>query len=108
DIDREGFHIQSSVANLVSNGSWSWPQSWLLKAPDLGLILDPALDASRADIRQWCDINGSLLAFSVAKSWEAFRPRGMQNSLKTHDRMRQWDVGVNTDLNLLRCALCDT
>ncbi|GKD87311.1 hypothetical protein Tco_1358465 [Tanacetum coccineum] len=24
------------------------------------------------------------------------------------DRMRQWDVGVGTDLNLLHCALCDS
>nr|GEU89286.1 hypothetical protein [Tanacetum cinerariifolium] len=76
DISREGFSISTSVAELVLNGSWSWPQSWLLKASDLGLIPHPA--------------------------WEALRPRGNQ------DKMRQWDVGVGTDLNLLRCALCDS
>nr|GEV20079.1 hypothetical protein [Tanacetum cinerariifolium] len=27
--------------------------------------------------------------------------------LKMQDMMRQWDVGIDTDLNLLRCALCD-
>ncbi|GJV80043.1 reverse transcriptase domain, reverse transcriptase zinc-binding domain protein [Tanacetum coccineum] len=67
------------------------------------------------------------------RAWEAFRPRGnevnwfrivwfphsiprhsfhlwlvMRNSLKTQDKLRQWDVGINTDLNLLRCSLCNT
>ncbi|GKB92898.1 hypothetical protein Tco_0965170, partial [Tanacetum coccineum] len=32
----------------------------------------------------------------------------MRNGLKTHEKMRQWDIGGNTDLNLLRCALCET
>ncbi|GJY09132.1 putative reverse transcriptase domain-containing protein [Tanacetum coccineum] len=68
-----------------------------------------------------------------SRAWEAFRPRGnevnwfrivwfphsiprhsfhlwlvMRNSLKTQDKLRQWDVGINTDLNLLRCSLCNT
>ncbi|GJR75178.1 homeodomain-like protein [Tanacetum coccineum] len=126
-------HFSSNEAELVTNGSWSWPQSWLLKAPDLGLIPDPILDLSRDDVRQWRDNNGSFLVFYVAKAWETLRPRGtqvpwvrivwvshaiprnafhlwlvMRSGLKTQDRMRQWDVGVGTDLNLLRCALCDS
>ncbi|GJW99243.1 reverse transcriptase zinc-binding domain-containing protein [Tanacetum coccineum] len=31
----------------------------------------------------------------------------MRNSLRTQDKLRQWDVGINIDLNLLRCPLCD-
>ncbi|GJY39977.1 homeodomain-like protein [Tanacetum coccineum] len=31
----------------------------------------------------------------------------MRNSLKTHDQLWQWDVGVNNDLLLLRCTFCD-
>ncbi|GKD81840.1 reverse transcriptase zinc-binding domain-containing protein [Tanacetum coccineum] len=31
----------------------------------------------------------------------------MQNNLRTQDKLRQWDVGINVDLNLLRCPLCD-
>ncbi|GJW90626.1 retrovirus-related pol polyprotein from transposon opus [Tanacetum coccineum] len=30
-----------------------------------------------------------------------------EQKLKTQDRMRQWDVGLSIDLNLLRCPLCD-
>nr|GEU40093.1 hypothetical protein [Tanacetum cinerariifolium] len=28
-------------------------------------------------------------------------------NLKTQDRLRQWDIGLSIDLNLLRCPLCD-
>ncbi|GKB36263.1 putative reverse transcriptase domain-containing protein [Tanacetum coccineum] len=132
DITREGFHLKNVVADLIVNGAWAWPHSWLHKAPDLGLIAAPALDVSQHDIRQWRDRNGNLSQFSVAKAWEAIRPRSnqvnwsrlvwfshniprhafhlwlvMRNGLKTHDRMRQWDVGPNVDLNTLRCTLCD-
>ncbi|GJY92691.1 putative RNA-directed DNA polymerase, eukaryota, reverse transcriptase zinc-binding domain protein, partial [Tanacetum coccineum] len=126
-ITREGFQITSTVADLVSNGAWSWPQSWLLKASNLGLITCPALISSKFDLWQWRDQNGNVSMFSVAKSWDAIRPRGnqvvwsrivwfshniprhafhlwlvMRNGLKTHDKMRQWDVGGDTNLNLLR------
>nr|GFC29404.1 hypothetical protein [Tanacetum cinerariifolium] len=123
----------NNVADMISNGALPWPQSWLLKASDKSVIPIPALDVSHADLRQWRDRNGMLSSFSVAKAWNAaIRPRGnqvkwsqavwfchniprhafhlllvMRNGLKTYDKMRPWDVGVNTDLNLLRCALCD-
>ncbi|GJZ31368.1 putative reverse transcriptase domain-containing protein [Tanacetum coccineum] len=132
DIIREGFSLQNYVADLMSNGEWAWPQSWLLKAPDLGLVSVSSLDESRQDIPQWCDANGKLSTFSVKNAWEALRPRGMEvgwfrtvwfshciprhafhlwlimrNSLKTQDKLRQWDVSINSDLNLLRCSFCD-
>nr|GEX99391.1 hypothetical protein [Tanacetum cinerariifolium] len=99
-------------------------------APDLSIIPPPALN-SRLDLVQWKDSNGLISSFSVRAAWEALRPRGvevlwyrvvwfsqciprhafhlwlvMRNSLKTQDKLRQWDVGVGTDLNLLHCALC--
>nr|GEX90915.1 hypothetical protein [Tanacetum cinerariifolium] len=77
DISREGFLLTNTVADLVSNGTWSWPQSWLLKAPDLGLITCPTLVSSVADLWQWRDQNGNISTFSVAKAWEAIRSRGM-------------------------------
>lgn len=30
----------------------------------------------------------------------------LKGKLKTQDRLRQWDVGPSTDLNLLQCPLC--
>ncbi|GJT14818.1 retrovirus-related pol polyprotein from transposon TNT 1-94 [Tanacetum coccineum] len=93
----------------------------------------PNLDENTIDCVRWRDVNGVFSDFSVSRAWEAFRPRGnevnwfrivwfphsiprhsfhlwlvMRNSLKTQDKLRQWDVGINTDLNLLRCSLCNT
>ncbi|GJS52931.1 hypothetical protein Tco_0626293 [Tanacetum coccineum] len=32
----------------------------------------------------------------------------MRNRLKTQDQLRQWDVGLNTHLNMLNCVFCDS
>ncbi|GJW64760.1 hypothetical protein Tco_0116644 [Tanacetum coccineum] len=37
DITNEGFNNKTCVAELVSSKGWQWPQTWLLKAPDLGI-----------------------------------------------------------------------
>ncbi|GJW24414.1 putative reverse transcriptase domain-containing protein [Tanacetum coccineum] len=127
DIYREGFELSSKVAELIVNNAWSWPQTWITKAPILLHIPAPNLDVHSHDAYRWRGLNGS----SVSRAWDAFRPRGnevpwfkivwfphsiprhsfhlwlvMRNSLKTQDRLRQWDVGNNVDLNLLVCPLC--
>ncbi|GJV54127.1 putative reverse transcriptase domain-containing protein [Tanacetum coccineum] len=131
DITREGFNLQSHVAELVSNDGWLWPQDWLRKAPNLGLIHALNLVATTFDAHCWRDLNGNITEFSVKCAWEALRPRGnevmwyrmvwfshciprhafylwlvMQNSLRTQDKLRQWDIGFNTDLNTLNCPIC--
>ncbi|GKB29207.1 putative reverse transcriptase domain, reverse transcriptase zinc-binding domain protein [Tanacetum coccineum] len=133
DIYSEGFNNQAMVADFVINNVWTWPQAWIAKAPILNLIPAPNLDENTIDCVRWRDVNGVFSEFSVSRAWEAFRPRGnevnwfrivwfphsiprhsfhlwlvMRNSLKTQDKLRQWDVGINTDLNLLRCSLCNT
>ncbi|GJU94463.1 hypothetical protein Tco_1319219 [Tanacetum coccineum] len=50
DISSKGFNMKNCVANLVANGGWLWPQAWLLKAPNLGLI--PVLTL----IDSWTDL----------------------------------------------------
>ncbi|GJW54331.1 hypothetical protein Tco_0098416 [Tanacetum coccineum] len=65
DISSEGFNMKNCVADLVANGGWLWPQAWLLKAPDLGLIPIPTLIDSWTDLVQWRDSNGLLSYFSV-------------------------------------------
>ncbi|GJW38040.1 homeodomain-like protein [Tanacetum coccineum] len=72
------------------------------------------------------------LDFSVSNAWEAIRPSVievgwfrivwfphciprhpfhlwlvMRKSLKTHDNLRPWDVGLDLDINRLRCPFCD-
>ncbi|GJW69628.1 aspartic peptidase, partial [Tanacetum coccineum] len=125
--------IYSFMANMEANGEWLWPQAWLQKAPLLGMIPAPNLDNNRVDLARWRDLNRNMNDFSIKCAWEAIRPRGtsvvwyqvvcfnhniprhafhlwlvMHQSLKPQDRMRQWDVGVDIVLNLLRCPLCES
>ncbi|GJY24379.1 hypothetical protein Tco_0398037 [Tanacetum coccineum] len=74
DIARDGFTLQANVADLVENGVWTWPLSWLVKAPNMGLITVPNLDDSQ-DCVQWRDHNGNMAGFSVKLAWEVLRPR---------------------------------
>ncbi|GKE20061.1 putative RNA-directed DNA polymerase, partial [Tanacetum coccineum] len=78
DISREGFNLTTKVADLIANGTWSWPHAWLHKAPVLNSIPIPVLDLLGANVNHWRDRNGTLSLFSVAKAWEAIRPRSMQ------------------------------
>ncbi|GJZ79557.1 zinc finger, CCHC-type containing protein [Tanacetum coccineum] len=107
------------LADSIARGQLFRRLKKIYKAPDLGLVPVSSLDESRQDIPQWCDANGKLSTFSVKNAWEALRPRGMEvgwfrtvwfshciprhafhlwlimrNSLKTQDKMRQWDVGM--------------
>ncbi|GJX08966.1 homeodomain-like protein [Tanacetum coccineum] len=92
----------------------------------------PHLVANKLDNPQWRNSDGSFSDFSIRNAWEAitqcwtevdwFRivwfpyciPRHafhlwlvMRKSLKTQDKLRPWDVGLDTDLNQIRCAFCD-
>ncbi|GKB24098.1 putative reverse transcriptase domain, reverse transcriptase zinc-binding domain protein [Tanacetum coccineum] len=125
--------ILYSVADLIVNGTWNWPLSWLAKAHNLGLVPAPTLIASRQDCMKWRDTNGTMTDFMVKCAWEALRPRGnevpqfhivwfshaiprhafqlwliMRRSLKMQDKLRQWDVDPVTDLTQVRCSLCIT
>ncbi|GJR32032.1 homeodomain-like protein [Tanacetum coccineum] len=87
---------------------------------------------THVDLPQWRDSKGVLSMFSVRGAWEALRLRGtefawyhivwfsyniprhafnlwlvIRRSLKTQDRVRQWEVGPNVDLSMLCCKLCD-
>ncbi|GJR10115.1 hypothetical protein Tco_0792767 [Tanacetum coccineum] len=50
DITLESFNLQNKVVDFVSNGLWSWPQSWLLKAPNLEQMMVPTFDTSSPDL----------------------------------------------------------
>ncbi|GJY25397.1 putative RNA-directed DNA polymerase, eukaryota, reverse transcriptase zinc-binding domain protein [Tanacetum coccineum] len=133
DVSHEGFSLLDKVSDMVSNEGWKWPQSWLLKAPILGQLNTPLLDTNMEDTIWWRDGNGVLSKFLVKAAWEAFRARGtittwhrivwfsqniprhafllwliMRNSLKTQDKLRQWDVGIGSDLSQVTCVFCSS
>ncbi|GKA63577.1 hypothetical protein Tco_0763183 [Tanacetum coccineum] len=76
DITREVYSIQTCVADLLLNGAWNWPQLWLLKAPNLGLILTPNIVAALQYCMMWYDSNGHMKVFSVKCAWEVLHPCG--------------------------------
>ncbi|GJS32608.1 reverse transcriptase zinc-binding domain-containing protein [Tanacetum coccineum] len=56
-----------------------------MKAPNIGILPAPDINCNTRDLLQWRSRNGSL---------------------RTQDKLRQWDVG-DADLTLIRCPLCD-
>ncbi|GJY70463.1 gypsy type transposase [Tanacetum coccineum] len=85
DITSEGYNLQTCVADLVLNNGWLWPQSWILKAPNLGLVPVPYLDEAQMDLPQWCDLD---VWFSYGIPRHAFHLwLVMRNALKTQDRV---------------------
>ncbi|GJZ24146.1 hypothetical protein Tco_0561605 [Tanacetum coccineum] len=132
DIHRAGFNMASKVHDIVTNGSWKWPNEWRLKYPSLYTITVPSLVPNSLDQIVWKTRNDMDSGFSVATVWDCIRPRGaeidwynlvwfshniprhsihlwlvIQRKLKTQDKLRQWDVSSNTNLNLLQCPLCE-
>nr|GEU83844.1 hypothetical protein [Tanacetum cinerariifolium] len=64
DIYREGYSLQNCVADLISSNTWTWPQGWLNKAPDIGNIVNIQL-TDQDDELQWRDSSGKIGSFSV-------------------------------------------
>nr|GEV96230.1 hypothetical protein [Tanacetum cinerariifolium] len=129
----ERFFLLDKISDMLSNEGWKWPQSWLLKASILRQTNTPLLDTNMEDTIWWHDGNGTLIRLSVKAAWYAFRNRGsittwhrivwfshniprhafilwiiMRNSLKTQDKLRQWDVGIGTDLSQVTCVFCSS
>ncbi|GJW55346.1 reverse transcriptase domain, reverse transcriptase zinc-binding domain protein [Tanacetum coccineum] len=86
----------------------------------------------RENVIMWRDREGVLRHFFVPCAWDTIRLRAdvvnwynvvwfphciprdaihlwlvVKQKLKTQDRLRQWDVGPDIDLNLLKCPLCN-
>ncbi|PWA55374.1 reverse transcriptase domain, Reverse transcriptase zinc-binding domain protein [Artemisia annua] len=112
-INTGGFSIQdNNVVDIVHENAWRWPNTWMhvlyLKSHD-GLFKDFTVR----------DIWHAICDHETEVAWHSFVwstygiPRHsihvwliMRKRLKTQDRLRQWDVGSDADLNLLRCPLC--
>ncbi|GJW21777.1 putative gag-pol polyprotein [Tanacetum coccineum] len=132
NIVRSGFSLSNTGSDLISNGSWRWPHDWSSRFPNVVNI--PVLDINNEldDLIVWRNVHGVFHRFTVAGAWDSLRLRAdivdwyhvvwfphciprhalhmwlvIKEKLKTQDRMRQWDVGPNIDLNLLRCPLCE-
>ncbi|XP_021979835.1 uncharacterized protein LOC110875953 [Helianthus annuus] len=130
-ISNAGFHLQSSVAELVSlSGEWKWPIAWYDLFPVLINIQVPTF-LDRQDRLVWKDLDGNSRRFSSWEVWNNIRHREnlvswvnmvcfkhciprhsfhlwlvIRNKLKTQDRLSVWEAGSATNLNLMCCPLC--
>ncbi|GJV90866.1 hypothetical protein Tco_1538679 [Tanacetum coccineum] len=90
------------VSDIIVDGGWAWPLSWYTRAPILYNCMVHALSPDCEDQLVWKDFHGIKKSFSVYVVETSF---GL-GKLKTHDMLRQWDVGDATKLNLFLCPFC--
>ncbi|GJY19324.1 reverse transcriptase domain, reverse transcriptase zinc-binding domain protein [Tanacetum coccineum] len=132
DIYEAGLLNSAKVNDVILNDNWLWPNEWQLKFPMVFNMPVPLLNDHANDRLVWRDLNNVEVDFSVAVAWDSIRPRSstvswyklvwyprsipchaihlwlaIKRKLKTQDSLKQWDVGSNTDLSLLRCLLCN-
>ncbi|GKC51262.1 hypothetical protein Tco_1074007 [Tanacetum coccineum] len=77
NIHREGFDMSTKVQDVIFNGSWKWPNEWLLKYPSLYTLTVPTPVPNSLDRLIWKSLNDVDSGFSVTTVWECIRPRGM-------------------------------
>ncbi|GJV77195.1 reverse transcriptase domain-containing protein [Tanacetum coccineum] len=105
DIPQKADMSWGWLADLVENGAWLWPSTWLQKAHALSMVPAPHLDVNSWEAIR---IRGNSIAWNHVVWFNHNIPRHafhlwliMRRSLKTQDRLRQWDVGPAVDLDLL-------
>ncbi|GJV33731.1 protein LAZ1, partial [Tanacetum coccineum] len=57
EISNAGYNTCSKVSDLMVHNAWNWPSSWLIKAPELGLVPTPSIQMDTSDVLQWRDSN---------------------------------------------------
>ncbi|PWA64577.1 reverse transcriptase zinc-binding domain-containing protein [Artemisia annua] len=115
-----------TVADMIENDNWLWPNSWVQAIPMLAATTVPKLNNDQPDKVQWKKSNGELTKFSVKTVWEDMRNQGQQvkwnklvwysqgvprhsfllwlaikERLHTQDRLMLWNPNMN-----LMCQLC--
>ncbi|GJU95591.1 hypothetical protein Tco_1320347 [Tanacetum coccineum] len=76
NIPKEGFGMSTKVQDVIFNGSWKWPNEWLLKYPSLYTLTVPTPVPNSLDRLIWKSLNDVDFGFSVTTVWECIRPRG--------------------------------
>lgn len=120
-----GFSLEHTVSDMIINGSWTWPVSWLPEFPMLQDVSVPILN-SEEDKDVWKTNGDKKVQFNIKSAWEDFRDNGdkvqchklvwfsqgvpshmfivwmaVNERLQTQDRIMKW----NNDINM-RCPLC--
>nr|XP_043625586.1 uncharacterized protein LOC122597011 [Erigeron canadensis] len=75
DITTGRFNLKSKVADIISNGSWSWPLSWYDKYMVLRTLPVVPLNLAKKDELVWRDNHKKEFQFSTTVVWDAIRTR---------------------------------
>nr|GFB90184.1 hypothetical protein [Tanacetum cinerariifolium] len=59
----------TTLANMINNNNWSWPDCWCERYPMLNNINVPLLKSSEDDKVQWVKGNRETIKFSVNNVW---------------------------------------
>lgn len=105
----------ASIADMIEENSWCWPNEWYHKFPILNQIQVPNLVAANSDTVKWRSKAGQLINFSTQNAWKDLKeefpavkwykvvwfnscnPRwaftlwmAVKRKLLTQDRMMKW------------------
>lgn len=75
-VTQAGFNRQEKVADVVSNGNWSWPVAWYTLFPILSHINVPLLNNEQDDKLIWRSNDGVVQEFAITNVWQTIRERG--------------------------------
>ena len=65
-----------SMAEMIDNGTWQWPNGWIQAFPALASVTTPSLNDDTNDNVLWTRNNGDLAEFSVKIAWDDMRRQG--------------------------------
>ncbi|GJZ57120.1 hypothetical protein Tco_0612614 [Tanacetum coccineum] len=130
DIHRDGFSLNSKVANVLNHNNKAWPHAWVVKYPILAGTIIPTL-SNNSDEYVLRNLNNKEEGYSVSAIWNCIRPRNeevdwfnivwfshqipryaihlwlvIKRKLKTQDLLRSWDVNNSTMVDQPLCPLC--
>lgn len=126
EIYGASFNLLSSVADIIENDDWKWPDNWLSKWPQLRSLNVPRLEGSCSDKIIWRNKTGNIYPFSVNLAWEDWKDQSpianwhkhvwytqcvpkhafilwlaIKNRLMTQDRILKWNL-----LLVEKCTFC--
>ncbi|XP_021996389.1 uncharacterized protein LOC110893597 [Helianthus annuus] len=130
-ITNAGLEMGATVADMVHNGGWAWPNSWVARVPALQQLDNVTLLPQVQDRAVWRSRSGEDMEYSTFGVWNDIReiqepvdwdrivwyPQAIPRhsflmwlivckKLKTQDIMCNWRASGNANYNLLCCSLC--
>ncbi|GJU27660.1 MAK10-like protein [Tanacetum coccineum] len=100
-ITSAGFNFQEKVKDVILNGKWKWPSSWVVSFPVLSTIKVPLLNEEHEDCLFWRRNDGSLITFSTRDAWNSIREHGTDVAW----RERNHKLLVNNIVDVIRLKL---